>query len=208
MKPKRSLAGSLSAGLLVALSAWAAQAPPAASAQTPAATPTPAAQVTVSPKHKAAFAAFEARVRGYVSLREGIEGKLPKLSKDATPEQIEAHKMAFQEAVRSARQTAQQGDLFVPELAQHLREVIKSETPPRVKREVRETVQESEVKAVPLRVNYPYPDTEELLEMPPTLLLRLPQLPKQVRYRYVGRNLLLVDRENGLIVDFMTDALP
>jgi hypothetical protein len=29
-----------------------------------------------------------------------------------------------------------------------------------------------------------------------------------VRYRYVGRSLLLVDRENGLIVDFMTDALP
>ncbi|MFL6332869.1 MAG: hypothetical protein ACJ754_05935 [Pyrinomonadaceae bacterium] len=204
MKPKRSLAGSLSAGLLVALSAWVAQAP--LSAQTPAATP--AAQVTVSPKHKAAFAAFEARVKEYVSLRESLEVKLPKLSKEATPEQIEAHKMAFQEAVRTARASAKQGDLFLPELAQHIREVIKSETPPRVRQEVRETVQESEVKAVPLRVNYPYPDTQELLEMPPTLLLRLPQLPKQVRYRYVGRNLLLVDRENGLIVDFMTDALP
>jgi hypothetical protein len=207
MKPKRSLAGSLSAGLLVALSVWVAHA--SLSAQTPAAaTPTPAAQVTVSPKHKAAFAAFEARVKEYVSLRESLEVKLPKLSKEATPEQIEAHKTAFQEAVRNARASAKQGDLFVPELARHIREVIKSETPLRVKQEVRETVQESEVKAVPLRVNYPYPDTQELLEMPPTLLLRLPQLPKQVRYRYVGRNLLLVDRENGLIVDFMTDALP
>ena len=208
MKPKRSLAGSLSAGLFVALSAWASSASRPAAAQTPAATRTPAAQVTVSPKHRAAFAAFEARVKEYVSLRESIEQKLPKLPKAATPEQIEAHKTAFQEAVRDARQTAKPGDLFVPELAQHIREVIKSETPPRVKQEVRETVQESEVKAVPLRVNYPYPDTQELLEMPPTLLLRLPQLPKQVRYRYVGRNMLLVDRENGLIVDFMTDALP
>ena len=173
MKPKRSLAGSLLAGLAFALSAAATC--PTAGAQTPA------AQVTVSPKHKAAFAAFEARVKEYVSLRESIEGKLPKLSKDATPEQIEAHKTAFQEAVRAARTSAKQGDLFVPELAGHIREVIKSETPPRVKQEVRETVQESEVKAVPLRVNYPYPDTEELLEMPPTLLLRLPQLPKASR---------------------------
>jgi hypothetical protein len=38
--------------------------------------------------------------------------------------------------------------------------------------------------------------------MPPPLLLRLPQLPKQVRYR-----LLLVDRENGLMVDYMTNVL-
>jgi hypothetical protein len=167
-----------------------------------------AAQPAVSPKHRAAFEAFQARVKEYVALREGIEEGLPKLPKDATPEQIEAHKTAFQEAVRAARAGAKQGDLFVPELADDIREVIKSETPKRVKEDVRETVETSEVKAVPVRVNYPYPDTEEQLEMPPTLLLRLPQLPKQVRYRYVGRNLLLVDRENGLIVDYMPDALP
>ena len=210
MKPKRSLVGSLSAGLAVALLVSATPASLPASAQTPTQTPaqSPATQVIVSPKHKAAFAAFEARVKEYVALREGIEGKMPKLSKDAKPEEIEAHKKAFQEAVRSARASAKQGDLFVPELAAHIREVIKAEMPPRVKKEVRETVVESEVKAMPLRVNQPYPETEELLEMPPTLLLRLPQLPKQVRYRYVGRNMLLVDRENGLIVDFMTDALP
>jgi len=29
-----------------------------------------------------------------------------------------------------------------------------------------------------------------------------------VRYRFVGHNFLLVDRENGLIVDYMTNALP
>ncbi|HEX8146839.1 MAG TPA: hypothetical protein VF591_06640 [Pyrinomonadaceae bacterium] len=207
MKPKRSLVGSLSAGLAAALLASAAPAPPSAAAQTPAQTPV-AAQATVAPKHKAAFAAFEARVKEYVAMREGVEGKMPKLPKDATPEQIEAHKMAFQEAVRNARSSAKPGDIFVPKLAQHIREVIKSELKPTTKREVRETVKESEVKAVPLRVNYPYPETEELIEMPPTLLLRLPQLPKQVRYRYVGRNMLLVDRENGLIVDFMPDALP
>jgi hypothetical protein len=33
-------------------------------------------------------------------------------------------------------------------------------------------------------------------------------LPKQVRYRFVRNNLVLVDRENGLIVDYMTDVLP
>lgn len=165
-------------------------------------------QVAPAPKHAAAFAEFEARVKDYVAMREAIEAKMPKLSKDAKPEEIEAHKTEFQDAVRSARVGAKQGDLFAAALAAHIREVIKSETKPKEKQEVRETVLESEVKAVPVRVNYPYPESEELLEMPPTLLLKLPQLPKQVRYRYVGRSLLLVDRENGLIVDFMPDALP
>jgi hypothetical protein len=73
---------------------------------------------------------------------------------------------------------------------------------------LRETVLEADTKGVPLKVNYPYPETKEFVEMPPTLLLRLPQLPKQVRYRFVGRHMLLVDRENGLIVDYMLDALP
>ena len=203
MKPKRSLVGSLSAGLGLLLLALVMPASLPAFAQTPV-----AAQATVSPEHKEAFAAFEKRVKEYVSMREGIEAKLPKLSKDATPEQIEAHKMALQKAVQGARASAKPGDLFEPVLAAHIRDVIKTELKPATKQEVRETVRESEVKAVPLRVNYPYPETEELLEMPPTLLLRLPQLPKQVRYRYVGRNMLLVDRENGLIIDFMPDALP
>lgn len=165
-------------------------------------------QVTVAPKHAQAFEAFEARVKAYVAMRERTEEGLPKLSKDATPEQIEAHKAAFQGAVRAARSGAKQGDLFAAELAGHIREVIKSETKPKEKQEVRDIVLESEVKGVPLRVNYPYPESEESIEMPPALLLKLPQLPKQVKFRYVGRSLLLVDRENGLIIDFMTDALP
>jgi hypothetical protein len=61
---------------------------------------------------------------------------------------------------------------------------------------------------VVLRVNYPYAENAELSEMPATLLAKLPQLPKEVRYRFVGRNLLLVDRESNVIIDYMPDALP
>jgi hypothetical protein len=44
--------------------------------------------------------------------------------------------------------------------------------------------------------------------MPAKVLLRLPQLPKEAKYRYVGRNLFLVDTDNNLIIDYMLDALP
>ena len=166
------------------------------------------ARVALSGAEQQTVSDFEKRVREYAAMRESLEDRLPKLSKEAKPEEIERHKQALQKGVQAARASAKQGDLFVPVLAAHIREVIKSEMPAKVQKEVRETVIESEVKAVPLRVNQPYPESQEQLEMPPALLLRLPQLPKQVKFRYVGRNMLLVDRENGLIIDFMPDALP
>lgn len=151
---------------------------------------------------------FEDRVKGYVKMREQLEEKLPKLSKEAKPEEIEAHKNSFQQMVREARAGAKPGSVFTPEIATHIRAIIKREFKGKDLKELRETVLEAENKGVPVRVNYPYPVTKELVEMPPTLLLALPQLPKQMRYRFVGRNMLLVDRENGLIIDYMVNALP
>lgn len=166
-------------------------------------------QAALSAADKRAISAFERRVREYVRLRESIEGRMPKLSKESTPEQIEAHKTAFQEKVRAARAGARPGQLFRPDVAKLIRAIIKDEFKGKERQELRkEVLVEAENKAVPVRVNYPYPETQELLEMPPTLLLRLPQLPKQVKYRFVRRNMLLVDRENGLILDYLTDALP
>jgi hypothetical protein len=153
--------------------------------------------------------AFEKRVKNYVKLREGIEEKMPKLSTEAKPEEIEVHKKRFQDSVRAARSDAKPGDVFTPDAVAMIRAIIKEEFKGRDRVELRKTVLvESEVKTLPLRVNYPYPEVKEQLEMPPTLLLKLPPLPKQIRYRFVGRNMLLVDRENGLIIDFMTNAVP
>lgn len=153
-------------------------------------------------------AAFEDRVKEYVKLREKIEEAMPNLSKEAKPEEIEAHKKAFQEKVRAARVGAKQGEVFTPDIISHIRTTIKSEFKGKDLKDLRETVLEAETKGVPVRINYPYPPSKELVEMPATLLQVLPQLPKQMRYRYVGNNLLLVDRENGLIVDYMVNALP
>ena len=175
----------------------------AVSAQTTQQTP------EVPAKYKQAVATFEQHVKDYVKLREGLEDKLPKLPQDSKPEQIEAHKVSFQETVRTARTGAKHGDVFSPSVAEYIRATIRDRVqgareagvaPDRLSRPRR--------KGVTVRVNYPYPESKELVEMPPTLLLRLPQLPKQVRYRFVGRNLLLVDRENGLIIDYMPNALP
>lgn len=154
------------------------------------------------------LAKFEGRVTEYSRLRERLEDKLPKLPKDSTPAQIKAHKTAFQEIVRAARAGAKQGDLFTPDIADYFRKTIRTEFQGERLEALRREILEAETQGVQLKVNYAYPETKELTQIPPTLLLKLPRLRKQVRYRFVGRHLLLVDRENDLIVDYMLDALP
>lgn len=151
---------------------------------------------------------FEGRAKEYARERERLERELPALPKQATPEQVMAHKRALTDAVLQYRRRAKQGDIFTPTISEHLRTVIASqlEGPDRLK--LRKAVFEAENKAVQKRVNHPYPESQEIMEMPATLLAALPQLPKQLRYRFVGRDLLLVDRENLLIIDYMTNAVP
>ena len=151
---------------------------------------------------------FERRVRDYASRREALEDQIPKLSKQASAEEIAAHKKALLQTVLAERKGAVRGMVFTPAAEQLIRSTIADLYKGRDRTALKKELAEAENATVVVRVNAVYPESAELLEMPPTLLLALPQLPKQVRYRFVGTKLLLVDRENHLIVDYMTNALP
>jgi len=161
-----------------------------------------------SVSEKQTIKVFETELQEYVKLRNQVREKIPKLSKDATPEQIHTFMTSFEEATRGARAGAKVGEIFKREISAYIRTTLKAHFRGEDRMELRKTIFEAENKTIPLRVNYPYPQSKEFTEMPPTLLLKLPQLPKELRYRFVGRNMILVDRENNLIVDYMVDALP
>jgi ABC-type transporter MlaC component len=160
-------------------------------------------------KHqKQMIAAFNRHVEDYLEQRRAVAKKLPKLSKEATPEQIEAYQRSFVAALRAMRAGTKQGYIYTPEFSEYVRTIIKTDFPAKDRAEIRENILEAETKGVPLQVNFPYPETKEVTAMPATLLLKLPQLPKEVKYRFVRRHLLLVDTDNGLIVDYALNALP
>jgi hypothetical protein len=168
-----------------------------------------AEEPVISPADKETIKRFDERVKQYVSLRSELKAKTPKLSKDSTPEQIQAAESALVQALRTNRASAKAGDIFAPDIAQYIRTTLMREFKPAEKKEIRKVVLEKETNIpVALKVNYPYPDPKEFVEMPATLLLKLPPLPKELKYRYVGSNLLLVDTDNNMIVDYMTHALP
>lgn len=166
------------------------------------------AQLNLSKDDKKILADFEMRADRYTEMREIVRRQIPSLPKDATPEQILANKTHLRDGVQKARVNARQGDLFTQSATALIRSMIKQEFTGYNGKEIRKSVLEADQKGVPLVVNVPYPETKELVEMSPALLLALPQLPKQLRYRYIGRSLAILDRDNGLIIDFMKDALP
>jgi hypothetical protein len=161
-----------------------------------------------SPADKAAIESFEKQVKEYVQLRNKLKDDAPKLSKDSTPEQIHAYQKTLEQSLRTARNGAKRGDLFHPEAADYIRRTLKNEFQGKERRELREKIFETETKGVVLRINHPYAPSAEFSEMPAALLAKLPQLPKELRYRFVGRNMLLVDRDSNIIIDFMPAALP
>jgi hypothetical protein len=162
----------------------------------------------VSSAEKRTIVAFENRLKAYVKLRDAVKAKLPKLSKDSTPEQIESYRKTLEERLRSARMGAKNGDLFRAGVAAYIRKTLRTEFQGKDRAELREVIFDEETAGIPLRVNYPYPEKNEFAEMPATLLVKLPQVPKELRYRFVGKNLLLLDRDSNSIIDYMVDALP
>ena len=61
---------------------------------------------------------------------------------------------------------------------------------------------------VKLGVNVAYPDDAPFSSVPPSLLLKIPVLPPEVRYRFVGRALIARDTEANVILDFIGDIVP
>jgi hypothetical protein len=59
-----------------------------------------------------------------------------------------------------------------------------------------------------LKVNATYPSSAPVSTVPPSVLMALPQLPKEVEYRFIGRDLILRDTRANVIVDFIKNAVP
>lgn len=159
--------------------------------------------------------AFADRLAEYAKLRKAAAEPIPKLKEKAEPAEIAAHEKALGAAVRSARPGARPGDIFSPEVQPILRRALAAELKGPGSTPDRKTVEsEGNPKAegpagqVALKVNHPYGAAAPLSSVPPDILRRLPPLPEDLEYRFVGRHLILRDAAANLIVDFMLNAAP
>jgi hypothetical protein len=152
---------------------------------------------------------FKKRIDDYMALHNKLEREAPPLKETKDPAKIKASQDVLAMKIREARKAARQGDIFTPEIRQLLRRLMYPEVKGREGRETKAAITEEshELKGVSLKVNAEYPDKAPLMTVPPNILAALPKLPEDLEYRFVNRNMILLDTHANLIVDFVPNAI-
>jgi hypothetical protein len=152
----------------------------------------------------ALLADFRDRVDKYVELRNKADDSAPPLKKTPEPAEIRAAQNALTERVGAARSGAKHGDIFTPAITAHFRRLLHPELKDKANQQL---IKDDNPGNFPFKVNAPYPEKEPLSTVPPTILASLPQLPKDIEYRFVGNHLILRDGRANLIIDYIPNAI-
>jgi hypothetical protein len=160
--------------------------------------------------------AFQKRLESYTKIRKSAAGDVPAISKKATPAEIQAREGALRAAIQRNRASAKPGDILAPDIVPTVSGILKHTIDRPGGNKVRASIKEGnpknekapgEVEPV-IKVNAEYPKNAPLSTVPPTLLEKLPKLPSDLEYRFVGRTLILRDREANMIIDYLKEAVP
>jgi hypothetical protein len=155
---------------------------------------------------------FQEELAEYTELHAKQFAKLG-LHLPADAQQTVAAQKALARAIAAKRAKAKPGDIFRPELQPFFRRLIAEQLEGPEGLDARKAVLEGNPEdedSVPIvvRVNAEYPPGAPRSTVPPSLLLTLPPLPACLQYRFVDRDLVLVDSVAQLIVDFLPAAAP
>jgi hypothetical protein len=150
---------------------------------------------------------FQKRIDAYMDLHNRLEKQGPPLKKTDEPEKIKASQEALAKAIHASRANAKQGEIFTPDIAQLFRRLMYPELKGPEGPETKKAIKDDAPAAIPLKVNARYPDSAPLPTVPPNLLANLPQLPTDLEYRIVNKDLILRDVHANVIVDFIPGAI-
>jgi hypothetical protein len=152
--------------------------------------------------------AFDERLDAYMAVRHAAEEEVGRVQAAATARRITADADELARAIRERRLDASAGDIFTPEVAAAfqaaLRRLIESAIGPAILARVANP----NPGPIALHVNDTYPSTAPRTSMPYQLLRVLPRLPKELKYRFAGRDLLVLDVNTELVAAILRDALP
>ncbi len=151
---------------------------------------------------------FEKRIDDYMKSRKTAEGKLPRLATTGSPDAISHHEHELAKRIRRAREHAKEGDIFTPEITDEFRRLIGLAGQGNGAARIEKSLKRAEPVKLKLHINETYPDGSPLQSMPPTLIMNLPKIPKELDYRVAGHDLILRDAEANLVIDFIPGVMP
>lgn len=155
----------------------------------------------------AAVKAFLDRIGEYLKFHNNVEKMVPPLTETSDPVKIAAREKALGEALIKMRPDAKPGDFFIKEVQPIIAKIIKDDFAKRSLADRKALIQELP-KGLKVGVNQIYPTAVPLATFPGNLLKALPELPPELEYRTVGRDLILRDIKGNVIVDIMRDVIP
>jgi hypothetical protein len=182
--------------------------PPPTSASPATAPPTERVVGPLSPADAQALSTMNDRLGGYIDLHTKLERSLPKLPKDATPQQIDKNQRAFEALMRKARATAKPGDIFTPEARPIIKRLLATVFGGPEGKQLKASIMDENSTGITISVNGRYPDKVPLSSVPPEVLQTLPKLTEDMEYRFIGDRLILLDTHAHVVADFIDDALP
>jgi hypothetical protein len=157
----------------------------------------------------ASLIAFNASVAQYVQLHRQIERQLPPLGAGSGAQDIAENANAMASALQTARSRAREGSIFTPAIGTLLRSRISDALaaggflPDEM---IAATLEEADEQAAAPSVNGRFP-WKRGAAMWPCVIAALPPLPEELQYRFVGRDLVLVDMHADLVVDILRNAV-
>ncbi len=151
-----------------------------------------------------AAADFVARMSAYEALRQKMEEGLPRLEVTSNPAEILRAETLLAARIRAARAGARRGDIFSRSIRAAFRRALKSAAGPGPC----EAIRDDNPGDFNYQINGTYPKYQPLSTVPPSMLAALPQLPPDVYYRFLRRDLVLHDTRANVILDEIEDAVP
>src|SRR5690242_19669139 len=149
-------------------------------------------------------AQFDRHVAEYMKLRQKVQRGLSVPKGTESADKITEYQRGLAERIRAARPQAKEGDIFTPQIVALFRKLITDSMDGPDGAKIRTSYERAEpIRGVHLAVDQAYPDGLPLQSMPPSLLLNLPRLPKELEYRFVDHELVLRDVAANLIVDLI-----
>jgi hypothetical protein len=188
-------------------------------AETAPAPTTPASPATAGPINPlatpetreaddAAVDQFKKDIDAYAELHKRVEKAQPKLSNNASIQEIDRHQRAMLQALATARPEARRGDIFKPAMEQAVRRMLIRVFEGVEGRQQRDSIMDENPAGIHVKVNSRYPDEVPLASMPPDVLAALPKMPEELEYRFIGEALAIMDVHAHLVVDYIPNALP
>jgi hypothetical protein len=152
---------------------------------------------------------FRKIVEDYAVLHRRLARTLPAVAGQASPADVHAQEVAFEKVIAAERKASKPGDLFIPQIQPLIRRVAGQMLSGPGGQPLLDTIKEESTEGrATARINARYPDNVPLSSVPAQLLSALPPLPEELEYRFVGRDLILLDTKARLVADVMPAVLP